>query len=1462
MPIRNAMVTFLLSSRRMQNKVAYLGVAALLAVTLTLSCARSFKRRPPAEAPAGRLEKPRTERAPRAAALGRFPHSLAEEKLIYSAQPAARAETLTATVAILLPPERRSVHLRACAVLAARLGQLDYLSERDCRLGLIDDGPELDRSNGVIVGRRDELVGVPLPTAIIEKLAALRSEQGLLAEFVFGTNSAQQRKWVVVSGADDAGLEKAILTVGHSPALAAAPPSPAVIDAAPVLPLSGQPEPITALHQVQRIFTQDRFLRQTAFLVPSSATLEELQSLFSLAMQLGRRLPSSAALWPEACVYSAVEPPPLDRLKQCSVLLLGSVAQWKGALPPGCSPLLHGIEGETEWVRVAERRYRIADFEPSLTLLQLCASPWSNSTSLLIAGRWHDWASPTLGRIFGDPKLAERLRGPFAAVDARGRIATFGGDETFTAWHQRAFPGGLRAETTSRPLSHQVAPTQPRPEPDASKIDLGIESAALQRWAEAEEVFAALGTSQNKEMLAAVAEARRRLKNESAERAPVKSDHRIDDATRPLEDRATVTVVGASEKKGQWRTTAKIEKLFLILAYIAAFGFLVRGLDALFLDWRFLTFLWRNRKKPILSFQELKLVPEQWIAVFVPAWQESGVVNKMAEYAARVIRYEKYDVFIGVYPNDPETNQCVEELCAVNPRIHKVVVPHPGPTNKADCLNWIYRAMKLHEIPGVREYKTVALYDAASVLHPLALKVYNYFVPREYDMAQLPVFALELPVWKYWSGNTYVDHFAERHTKHLFLQQSLGGIVPSSGVGTAFSRTLLYKLAIDNNGDPFRIDTLTEDYEMGLRARRAGYRCGVVNFPVERTVRRQGENGTLTEPRTITEIVAVRESFPQTFAAAVRQRSRWILSSSFHSWKQSSWACTLTMSYHLLRDRLAPLAYPLNMAGYLVLGYLLLPWLVPFTPWHVNLRPLFLPGSLLWQIALVAVGLLFFRAVQRMVSVKHVYGLKQALFSVPRVVVGNLINFAATAQATKMYLANKLWQQPLVWAKTSHVFPGESVLREYIKTIEDLLIEEGLATHGQIDHALQTANVGSAPQCLMRLGLLDEKQFTGIWSKHSGLKVHFLNPYELPPELLHRFTEKESLEADALPIEQKADQIVMAFAEPPTTERLLQIGQRLGAPLRPVLARPSNIAFARDRVYPALVLPSRNQNLHLQRFQQTAHIASDAFLETLSTQHRSRQSLPDVMISAGLLNEPQARRIWAEMLDCAPADSREFTVNRELYTEIGAAFWWFHRLVPMAWDIIAAAVSPHPLVIRWLAEKMGARVDFVAELPSKVELAVALDPDQLLIQYLTTKGLLKSDQLAKLQVMRSLLIDPLPRWLTLQKLVTEEQLHQAFLEICQLPAADPWRVEEVQRLRPVFPPGFAEENGCHILEAVHGGVRIGVGRMPSTQTLRELHDRLRDYPIFFQALSYHDATTLSTLASRATGAASPLARAA
>src|SRR5438270_12413957 len=84
---------------------------------------------------------------------------------------------------------------------------------------------------------------------------------------------------------------------------------------------------------------------------------------------------------------------------------------------------------------------------------------------------------------------------------------------------------------------------------------------------------------------------------------------------------------------------------------------------------------------------------ERRIAIFVPCWKESQVIGNMVRHNLAAIRYRNYDFFLGAYPNDPATMGVVESLSADYGNVHVSVCPHPGPTSKADCLNWIYSRM-------------------------------------------------------------------------------------------------------------------------------------------------------------------------------------------------------------------------------------------------------------------------------------------------------------------------------------------------------------------------------------------------------------------------------------------------------------------------------------------------------------------------------------------------------------------------------------------------------------------------------------------------------------------------------------------------------------------------------------------------------------------------------------------------
>ncbi len=493
--------------------------------------------------------------------------------------------------------------------------------------------------------------------------------------------------------------------------------------------------------------------------------------------------------------------------------------------------------------------------------------------------------------------------------------------------------------------------------------------------------------------------------------------------------------------------------------------------------------------------------------------------------------------------------------------------------------------------------------------------------------------------------------------------------------------------------------------------------------------------------------------------------------------------------------------------------------------------------------------MLVYRALQKIISVQTIYNWKQALMSIPRLVIGNVINFVATLRAVRTYVAHRVTGKPLVWLKTPHVFPADAVLSEFTRTIEELLVEDGLATREQIFQALKAAGTDSAPLCLLRLGLIDEKQFTEVWARHSGLGVRFVNPYDIPEGLLRQFPETQALQLEAIPVERQNGQLIMAFREPPGLELLARLNQQLNATVVPDLARPSNIAFARDRAYPRLLLPPSRLVIYLAEFKQSAALDSAPFLEVLGRQHATGRSLPDVIIEMGLVSAPQARRLWAQTLGCPESELEGRELDRQAYDKIGPAFWWLHRMLPLRDGKIVTATVPHPAALRWLAEQLGREPVLVAELPDALELAMKkldldLDPDQVLLDSLVAKGWLKQGAVPDLLALRGLIADPIPKWLVLQKLVSEPQLHQTFLETFSLPAAGQLSTQQAQQLAPVLPPLFSAQTGCYCLQESNGAVDLGLCQMPSPETLRRIYQRLLGYPIFFQALNQHDAEIL------------------
>ena len=444
-----------------------------------------------------------------------------------------------------------------------------------------------------------------------------------------------------------------------------------------------------------------------------------------------------------------------------------------------------------------------------------------------------------------------------------------------------------------------------------------------------------------------------------------------------------------------------------VFTFVVALFLLLSGLDDLVVD-LYYWFLYLFRRKELLRYQrldpsELRGCSEKAIAIFIPTWSEEAIIEPMLRKVCHSMKYKNYDIFVGVYPNDPGTSARVASVARIYPNVHPVIASHPGPSTKAQNLNDMHQGMRRWENQTGIRYEIVVLHDAEDIIHPLSLSVYNYFVPN-YDMVQIPIYPLETPHMRvvHW---TYADEFAENHTKDLMARQVFSDFIPSAGVGTAYNRYLIEFVGTSFARNMFSRRSLTEDYDIALRLALGDAKLLYLNRPF-------GVN------------VSTWAFFPQTFTAAVRQRTRWLIGICLQAWANYGWHGSLRLRLTLYRDRKAVITNIINALAYVVLVYVLL---YELADWGMRaygtLEPLVERGTVLWYVVLTDTALMLWRFLHRFLSVSRVYGRRAALLSIPRLPVSNIINFAATVRALQQFFRANRKKEPVAWEKTEHEFP-------------------------------------------------------------------------------------------------------------------------------------------------------------------------------------------------------------------------------------------------------------------------------------------------------------------------------------------------------------------------------------------------------------------------------------------------------
>ncbi len=571
---------------------------------------------------------------------------------------------------------------------------------------------------------------------------------------------------------------------------------------------------------------------------------------------------------------------------------------------------------------------------------------------------------------------------------------------------------------------------------------------------------------------------------------------------------------------------------------------IVNGLDDLFIvvaaGYAWVRFRFSSRKELRSPTEaELDAVPQRRIAIFVCLWHEHGVVRDMVEHNVRNIRYKNYDFFIGVYPNDTPTVAAATEVCNRYRNVHLSVTPHPGATSKADNLNWIFQRMLVHEETNNIRFEMVVVHDAEDIIHPDDLRWLNYYA-QWYDMVQIPVLALPTPLGRFTHG-VYCDEFAEFQFKDMPAREALGGFIPSCGVGTGFSRRALESIAAAYENQIFDATSLTEDYEIGFRIHRLGYRQKFI-----RVQRRDGK------------FVATREFFAQRFGKAVNQRSRWVTGIGLQSWEKHNLRDTLSQGYWFWRDRK-------GMVGNILTPLTNLLWLYGATTW-VMARVQHVPwglgaasrGTRLWQLGWWSMLLLLPQTTVRMYCCSIVYGWKFAAGVPFRVPWANIINCTAAFKAIWNYTNARIRGVPLRWLKTEHAYPNRAALVTERRKLGEILVDAGFVTGEDLEAALASQPAGvRIGEYLLRLGKLGEEQLYEALGLQQDLPAGKPRPAMISPEVTRAIPADLARRLTVLPLRVVAGQLYVATQELPTGEMISALREFWSLEIRFHLVSPT-----------------------------------------------------------------------------------------------------------------------------------------------------------------------------------------------------------------------------------------------------------------------------------------------------------------
>lgn len=600
-----------------------------------------------------------------------------------------------------------------------------------------------------------------------------------------------------------------------------------------------------------------------------------------------------------------------------------------------------------------------------------------------------------------------------------------------------------------------------------------------------------------------------------------------------------------------------MDTFLYIIGFILVVLYLLFGIDDFV--WDFITLFGKSKyKKHHIKIKELEKQQPKLIALMIGCWHESKVIKSVVENIIYSTEYplSMYHIFIGVYPNDDATIKEVQKLEKEFSNVTMIVNTVEGPTSKAQNLNNVIRQIKDYEKVNNIQFAAFSVHDSEDVVHPYEFLVTNYMIEK-HKVLQFPVFPIiKMPklrnFFKNLTTNTYADEFAENHFTTLVGRYAAGGFVPCAGTGFSLSRDTIMSFGDE---DVLPSTSLTEDYLLSLSL----YERGIQMYYILEKLPRVNSNLQIKH-----DYITTRSIFPNTFKAAVKQKTRWIFGITMQSAKfskifEKNKKMKVAGRYTLYKDLKAKYGNLIIILGYSVMVY----WILSF---FINLPPVYVKGTIPYYLCYIVTGMTLLRQIYRGIALYNVYGFRSLFFGVLfpplfpiRLVYGNIINMVSTIRAYKQKLSlkknedkqknkkyfmkkNEKREKPkmIKWAHTDHEFLDKNVLSRYHRNLGDTLLVKEEISPELLKEALRNKN-DRLGDYLIKNRIIDEEILLDALATSQN-KI-FLNDEAkkiVKSSLIQKYDREYLKEIKAVPIISSRSSIIFGICNK-TSENINQI---------------------------------------------------------------------------------------------------------------------------------------------------------------------------------------------------------------------------------------------------------------------------------------------------------------------------------